>query len=75
MLAGHIRVEASRVGRVTRESLGCQAKELVFALKARKSFEAGGLGGEKVRPGYNAGPAPGPTRARSRCSACLLKNG
>lgn len=48
MLAGRIRVEASRVGRVTRESLGCQAKKLVFALKARESFEAGGLGGEKA---------------------------
>lgn len=37
MPVGSIRAKANGVGRATRESLGCQAKELVFALKARES--------------------------------------
>ena len=39
---------ASGVGRATRERLGCQAKDLVFALKARENFKASRFEGEKV---------------------------
>lgn len=62
---------ASGIGRATRESLGCQAKDPVFALKARENFEAGGFDGEKVRPGYSVGPAPRPSKSR-RSVPCLL---
>lgn len=55
---------ASGLGRATRESLGYQAKDLVFAVKARENFEAGGLDGEKVQPGYSVGPAARPSKSK-----------